>query len=90
MRRRVDIVSLTAGGLAAAKARGAKLGGYRGGPVPDAAVAAVACRAKADAFAAMVQPVARELQAAGKSLGAIAAELTRQGVRTARGGTWTA
>lgn len=87
---REAISTRTKAALAAAKARGAKLGGYRGGPVPDAAVAAVACRAKADTFAARVQPLARELQAEGKSLGAIAAELTRRGVRTARGGRWTA
>ncbi len=79
----------TKAALAAAKARGRVLGGYRGGPLPDAALAGAAVQAQADAFAARVQPTARALQAAGKSLNGIAAELTRQGIRTARGGKWT-
>jgi DNA invertase Pin-like site-specific DNA recombinase len=48
-------------------------------------------RAAADAFAANVLPIIREVQAAGHtSLRAIAAELTRRNVRTARGGAWSA
>jgi len=79
----------TKAALTAAKARGTVLGGYRGGPVPDAALAGAAVIAQADAFARRVQPTARALQAQGASLNAIAAELTRQGIRTARGGKWT-
>jgi DNA invertase Pin-like site-specific DNA recombinase len=37
--------------LASAKARGTVLGGYRGGPVPDAALSVKARVAAADAFA---------------------------------------
>jgi DNA invertase Pin-like site-specific DNA recombinase len=48
-------------------------------------------RAAAQAFAANLLPLVREIQAAGaKSLHAIAAELTRRGVQTARGGVWNA
>ena len=48
-------------------------------------------RAEADAFAKNVLPVIASLQAAGTaSLRGIAAELEARGVRTARGGAWTA
>jgi DNA invertase Pin-like site-specific DNA recombinase len=67
-----------------------QLGGYRGGPVPDAAKATAARQEAADAFAADVGPMAAEMRAAGRSLRQIAAELTAQGVRTPRGGAWTA
>ena len=76
--------------LAAAKARGKVLGGYRGVPPPDAAIAAAARTAKADRFAAQVGPVIRELRASGMGLQAVARALTAQGVKTARGGGWTA
>lgn len=79
----------TKAALAAAKARGTKLGGYKGGPVPDAGNASAARVAKADAFAARVGPLAQELQASGMALEAIARELTVRGVKTARGGAWT-
>jgi recombinase len=47
-------------------------------------------RIKANEFAASVLPVIRELQANGvTSYRAIALELERQGIRTARGGDWT-
>jgi DNA invertase Pin-like site-specific DNA recombinase len=81
--------------LAAAKARGTKLGGWRGGVAPgdEARMAATAVlKARARAFAADLEPVIAELKAQGvTSLGAIARRLTEQGVPTARGGpTWTA
>ncbi|MBC7802071.1 MAG: recombinase family protein [Gemmatimonadaceae bacterium] len=76
--------------LAAAKARGVKLGGYRGVPPPDPQVAAAARVAKADRFAAQVSPTVRELRAAGMGLSGIARELTTREIRTARGGSWTA
>nr|WP_294516935.1 recombinase family protein [uncultured Rhodopila sp.] len=77
----------TKAALAASKKQ---LGGYRGGPVPDAAKATEARQEAADAFAADVGPMAAELRAAGRSLRQIAAELTEQGVRTPRGGAWSA
>jgi hypothetical protein len=47
-------------------------------------------RIQADNFAAKVLPVIRELQANGvTSYRAIARELERRGIRTARGGDWT-
>ena len=89
-RERQLISQRTKAALAAAKARGVKLGGYRGGPLPDVLEAAAARGAKADAFAGRVAPIAREIQAEGKGLEAIAAELTRRGIKTARGGRWAA
>src|SRR3954468_23094042 len=56
------ISTRTKAALAVAKARGKRLGGYRGGPVPSAGSAAEARRAKADAFAARVLPTIREMQ----------------------------
>jgi len=82
----------TKAALAAAKARGVKLGGYRGGPVPDirqhqqAGVAAA--HDKAEKFARDLKPIIEELRASGfTSLRQIAAELNRRGVPTARGGS---
>jgi len=49
--------------LAVAKARGSKLGGWRGGPV----VGAKAARKRADAFAAGVAPMLRQMQSEGLS-----------------------
>jgi DNA invertase Pin-like site-specific DNA recombinase len=78
--------------LAAAKRRGTKLGGDRG-VVPSKKVRAMgveAQRARADAKAADLAPIIKELQAAGKtSLRAIAAGLNEVGIPTARGGEWS-
>lgn len=49
-----------------------------------------ALTAASDAFAARVAPVASELRNGGMSLRRIAAELTKRGVQTMRGGEWTA
>ena len=86
------ISARTRSALAAAKARGVRLGGYRGGPVPDHKAGSAALSAKADAFAQSVMPVIRELRAEGiTSLRGIAGALTERGVKTARGSsTWTA
>ena len=67
-----------------------RLGGYREGARAPSALGVAGIRAKADAFAAKVAPTARELLAAGMSLRGAAAELTRQGIKTAKGGNWTA
>jgi DNA invertase Pin-like site-specific DNA recombinase len=80
----------TKAALAAAKARGVALGGYKGGPVPDAAAGGAAARAKADAYAAAVGPLVADMQGRGLSLRAIAAELTARGIRTPRDGAWSA
>jgi DNA invertase Pin-like site-specific DNA recombinase len=84
------ISARTKAALAAVKARGQVLGGYRGGPVPDAHLGGKAVVEAADAFAARVAPIAREMQAAGRSLRQIAAELEVRGIMTARGAQWTA
>ena len=87
---REAISARTKAALTAAKARGVQLGGYKGGPVPNAQDGAEANRKAAEAFAAQVGPMARELRESGMSLAQIAAELVSRGIRTPRGGTWTA
>ena len=63
-----------------------------GNPVNLAAAGAKGAekqRAEADAFAANVLPILRQLQAAGANTPrAIAAALNERGIRTARGGAW--
>lgn len=74
--------------LAQAKANGALLGN-RTNLAEASALGQEAQRQAAVAFAANVLPIVREAQAAGHtSMRAIAAELNRRGVRTARGGVW--
>lgn len=88
----------TKAALAAAKARGVKLGGDRGYRPPQAPDATLGSRAaaekrirKADHAAHGLLPVIAELRAAGaSSLHALAAGLTERGVSTPRGGSWTA
>lgn len=74
----------------AAKARGTKLGNPDMDRVRGLGV--VAIKVEADRHAATVRPIIENIQARGaKSLRAIAAELTRMRVPTARGGTeWSA
>jgi DNA invertase Pin-like site-specific DNA recombinase len=81
----------TKAALQAAKARGQKLGGYRGF-VPDARQAAAARHAIAARHAQGLAPVIAEIRAAGhESSNAIARELTRRGVPTPGGAaTWQA
>jgi DNA invertase Pin-like site-specific DNA recombinase len=88
------ISARTKAALAAAKARGTKLGGNRG-VKPTAkmrALSTAALRQRADARAADIGPTIRVLQAAGAtSLRVIAAGLNEQGIPTARGqGVWSA
>ena len=84
------IAARTKPALADAKARGKKLGGWRGGPKPDPKVGAEAKKRQADAFAQRVAPTVRCLRARGLSFDRIADELTARGIKTARGGAWTA
>lgn len=79
----------TKAALAAAKARGVRLGG------PKLAMATklgnAGNKAAADRFAANVAPVIQQIRASGAtSLRAIAAALNARGVATARGGQWNA
>jgi DNA invertase Pin-like site-specific DNA recombinase len=79
--------------LAAAKARGVKLGGHRGNVPPKIAAerSLKARQATAEARAADLEPIITELKAEGvASLNAMARALTEKGVPTARGGSnWT-
>jgi DNA invertase Pin-like site-specific DNA recombinase len=87
---REQISARTKAALAAAKARGVALGGWKGGPKVDTALGRQALTQASDAFAARVAPVAVELRNSGMSLRQIASELTVRGVQTMRGGAWTA
>jgi DNA invertase Pin-like site-specific DNA recombinase len=88
-KERALISKRTTEALAAAKARGAKLGG----PNLRAArkKAAATLRERADRRAANVLPIIREIRAAGaSSLHQIAEALNARGIRTPRGGRWYA
>ena len=77
--------------LAAAKARGVKLGGWRGGPFPDAALGGAARKQQADTFAReVVGPTLAGMRDAGSSLSAMALEMNRRAIPTAQDGKWTA
>ena len=84
----------TKAALAAAKARGTKLGNPNGARALRGrgnAPAITAVRAVADAHAAGVLPLIKAIRADGiTSLHAIAAELNRRGILAARGGRWYA
>jgi len=85
---REAISERTRAALAAAKARGKRLGT----PDPKGAVKRMhaALKANTAGFAANVLPIIREVQAAGhKSHNAIAGQLNARKVATARGGRWT-
>ncbi|WP_158743638.1 recombinase family protein [Acidisphaera sp. L21] len=84
------ISARTKAALAAARARGVVLGGWKGGPKVEGHLGTQAVMARADAFAAQVGPIAAEMRSAGQSLRSIASELTEKGIRTPRAGAWTA
>lgn len=84
----------TKAALAAAKARGVTLGGYRGGNGPNAQQreegrtnAAATVSARVAAYAATVLPHVQALKDQGLSMNAIAKALTASGIATATGGT---
>lgn len=80
--------------LAAAKARGTKLGGWRGHAIDGAALSAAgvaARKAGAEAFNVDARGALAELQSEGVTgLSALARELNARGIRTSRGGQWQA
>jgi DNA invertase Pin-like site-specific DNA recombinase len=87
------ISTRTKAALAAAKARGTKLGGFRGyrPTAADRERAAAARRERAHEHVTRVAPVLAELRAAGvTSLRALAAELNSRGVPAPAGGMWHA
>ncbi len=87
-KERTLIAERTRAALARKKAQGAVLGNRTN--LPEAqALGASANRKAADAFAANVLPIVRQIQAAGiTGFRAIALALNERGVRTARGGDW--
>lgn len=86
----------TKAALAAAKARGQRLGNPNGAAALRRAgkgntASHVAQKANANAFAADLSDVLEDVTAASHAtLPAIAAELNRRGIKTARGGRWHA
>jgi len=84
------IAARTKAALAAAKARGVILGGWKGGLVVNHALGTAALRERAAAFVASVGPIVSGMHAEGMSLRQIAGQLMEKGIRTSRGATWTA
>ncbi len=86
------MISSTKVALAAAKARGVKLGGHRdtlrdgslNAYVADPTAARAALRERAAAFVSGVGPLVQAMRQEGLSLRQIGARLTERGVRTAR------
>jgi DNA invertase Pin-like site-specific DNA recombinase len=88
-KERSMIAARTKAALAAAKARGVKLGGPSLAKARKAAAASL--RALADRHVANVLPVIRDIQRAGAtSLHQIADTLNARGIATPRGGQWHA
>ena len=92
---REQISDRTKKALAAARARGRKLGwsipGRQGEQRAASENGVAAIRRRADAFAENVLPIVRDIEAAGvTTLQGIAVALNARGVRTARGGQWYA
>jgi DNA invertase Pin-like site-specific DNA recombinase len=84
------ISARTKAALAAAKARGIPLGGWRGGPKVDTAAGRKAQQDKARAYVAQVGQMVRQKRDDGLSLRQIAAAMEQQGIKTPRGGAWSA
>jgi len=87
------ISARTKAALAAAKARGRRLGGYRQNAARIADYQAQGLEAamrRADEAARERLPEIVRLKAEGLSLQAIARRLSQEGIRTSRGGDWTA
>ncbi len=86
---RQQISARTKEALAAAKARGVKLGSPT--PRKGAAIGVASLKARADRFAANVRPVIADIQKSGiTSLRGVAKAPDARGIPTARGGTWDA
>jgi DNA invertase Pin-like site-specific DNA recombinase len=88
-KERAMIATRTKAALAAAKARGVRLGGPKLAEAREAAVLSI--KTLADRNAANVLPIIRELQRTGaNSLHQIADALNARGISTPRGGHWYA
>ncbi|UZF93188.1 recombinase family protein [Bosea sp. NBC_00550] len=88
-KERALIAARTKAALAAAKAKGAKLGN-RTNLAEAQAKGAATGRANADRFAAALLPMIRDARSSGASLRAIADMLNARGVQTSRKGKWAA
>ena len=88
------ISARTKAALGAAKRRGVKLGATDPQQIAKHAAkgnraSRVALKVRADAFAADVLPIIRDIQASGETtLAGIACELNDRGIQTARNGQW--
>jgi DNA invertase Pin-like site-specific DNA recombinase len=87
---REAISARTKAALAAAKARGVKLGNPRGGANLKPGNGSAAASEAARSFAQGLLPMVTELEATGLSLNAIARRFNEDGIRSRRGGIWTA
>jgi DNA invertase Pin-like site-specific DNA recombinase len=88
-KERAMISARTKAALAAAKARGVKLGGPKLRVARKAALASI--KANADRQAENVLPIIREIQRTSAStLRGVADALNARGIQTARGGKWYA
>lgn len=88
---REAISARTKAALAEAKARGQKLGGYRpGARKVDYRLSIEARQKAAEAFRASIGPMVAGLREEGMSLRQIAERMTELGIKTSKGGTWTA
>ena len=76
----------TRAALAAARARGTRLGNPRAAEA--APLAHQACRQKAAAFAGAILPLLEQMRRDGGTLRGIAAELNQRGIKASRGGLW--
>ena len=85
---RVMISQRTRAALAIAKARGTRLGNPRAALA--APIAHQANRRQADVFALPLRPLLESMRGQGQTLQAIADEMNRRGIKTARGGLWRA
>lgn len=88
-REREMISQRTKAALAAAKARGTRLGGFKGYRV-DGRLGVEARQRAADDFAQSVGPMVMAMRQDGQSLRQIAESLTERGIKTAKGGQWSA
>jgi DNA invertase Pin-like site-specific DNA recombinase len=87
---REAISSRTKAALAAAKARGVKLGNPHGSANLKPGIGTEASSEAARSFAHGLLPMVNELEASGLSLNAIARQFNEDGIRSRRGGIWTA